>query len=84
MKTRKVSHMHSALGSNGKNLATANKQAALDFALSLQSTIAEIKQRGILTYRAIAEELNRLAVPTFHGKGNWYAPAVHKMLKRVG
>lgn len=72
------------LGKNGKNLAATNKQAAFDFALSLQSTIAEIKQRGITTYRAIAAELNRLNVATFHNKGQWHAPAVHKTMKRMG
>ncbi|MDG4546585.1 MAG: recombinase family protein [Rickettsiales bacterium] len=71
------------LGSNGKALASQNKQAALDFALSLKSTIDEIRNRGVTTYRAIAEELNRLNIATFHGKGQWYAPAVHKLVKRL-
>ncbi|MDA0967574.1 MAG: recombinase family protein [Proteobacteria bacterium] len=71
------------LGINGKDLAVKNKQSALDFAISLKPTIADIRKRGISTYRAIADELNRLSVATFHGKGQWYAPAVHRLVKRL-
>ncbi len=71
------------LGNNGAALAVTNKQAAHEFAVSMQSTISEIKQRGSVTYRAIAAELNRLAVQTFHRKGKWYAPAVLKVVRRI-
>lgn len=53
------------------------------FAKQLQPMLEEIMGRDIVTYRAIAAELNRLDVPTFKGKGKWYAPQVFNLMKKL-
>lgn len=73
------------LGKYGKYvLAVQNRQMADDFALAMLPVIAELKQKGITTIRAIAQELNRREMPTFRKRDKWYPTTVHNIMKRLG
>lgn len=71
------------LGKNGKALSVANKQAAIDFANKLSPLIGRLRKRGILSARAICEELNRKHIPTFRKGGKWHPSSVHTLLTRL-
>ena len=71
------------LGSNGKNLARINKADADKRADGLRKTIEQFKADGIVTVRAITDELNRQQVPTANKGGKWHIPTVHNLLKRI-
>jgi DNA invertase Pin-like site-specific DNA recombinase len=60
-----------------------NKADALAFVQSMAPVIAELKQQGFCILRTLCEELNRRALPTFHGYGQWHIPTVHKLLKQI-
>jgi len=70
------------LGRNGKNLARINKGEADKRADGLRNTIKQLRADGIVTVRAITDELNRKQVPTAKG-GKWHVPTVHNLLKRI-
>ena len=70
------------LGRNGKNLARINKDEADKRADGLRNTIKQLRADGIVTVRAITDELNRKQVPTAKG-GKWHVPTVHNLLKRI-
>jgi hypothetical protein len=41
------------------------------------------KMKGLgNTFQWVADDLNKRGVPTFSGKGLWYAQTVHTILKR--
>ncbi len=72
------------LGINGKLfLSVANKQAAEDFALKLSPVIQRLRKRGIITGRAVCEELNKKGVPTFRTGGKWHPSSVHTLMTRI-
>ena len=72
------------LGRNGKLfLSIANRQVAEDFALKLSPVIQSLKQRGIVTSRAVCEALNKKGVPTFRIGGKWHPSSVHTLLTRI-
>ncbi|RKR81987.1 DNA invertase Pin-like site-specific DNA recombinase [Mucilaginibacter gracilis] len=72
------------LGKNGKLfLSVANKQAAEDFARKLFPVIQRLKKRGIVTGRAVCDELNKKGVPTFRPGGKWHPSSVHTLLTRI-
>lgn len=73
------------LGSFGRRvLAHRNRERSHAFARAMQSTIEKLRQRGITTIRAIAAELNRLAVPTYcSGKHRWHPDTVHNLLVHI-
>ncbi|EHQ29829.1 recombinase family protein [Mucilaginibacter paludis] len=72
------------LGKNGKLfLSVANKQAAEDFARGMLPIIQKLKKRGIVTCRAVCDELNRKGVPTFRFGGKWHPSSVHTLLTRI-
>lgn len=72
------------LGTNGKLfLSIANKQAAEDFARKMSPVINRFKKRGIKTSRAVCDELNKKAVPTFRAVGKWHPSSVHTLLTRI-
>jgi DNA invertase Pin-like site-specific DNA recombinase len=73
------------LGKHGKDvLSQQNSEAADEFAERMRPVIAEVKQQGMTTIRAICEELNRRSIPTFRGQGeNWHATTVQRLVKRV-
>jgi hypothetical protein len=61
----------------------ANKQAADSRARALVSTIRELWAAGFVSRRALADELNRRAIPTARG-GRWHYTTVVRMLTRLG
>jgi DNA invertase Pin-like site-specific DNA recombinase len=71
-----------ALGTYGATLAAANKAAASAAADVLRDTIEGIRLEGFTTVAAIADELNRRAVPTARG-GRWHVATVHRLLTRL-
>lgn len=72
------------LGKHGKILAATKKRDSISFAKGLQPVLNEIMDRDIVTYRGIADELNRLQVPTFTKAGKWYGPGVFNVFKKLG
>jgi DNA invertase Pin-like site-specific DNA recombinase len=71
------------LGRFGKTLAKRNRQAADAFARRLYPLLKTLRQRGITTVRAIAQEFNRQGVPTFRGDSHWYPSTVWALRKRL-
>lgn len=71
------------LGKNGKVLSKANKKAADDFANKLSPLIIRLKKRGIKTFRAVSDELNRKGVPTFCVGARWHPSTVYALLNRL-
>lgn len=70
------------LGKYGKYvLSKRNKQKSEDFIKSMIPKIKRLRREGHNTVRAITDELNRLKVLTFHNKGKWHLPTVHKIIK---
>jgi hypothetical protein len=63
--------------------ALANKRAADSRARALVSTIRELWAAGFVSRRALADELNRRAIPTARG-GRWHYTTVVRMLTRLG
>lgn len=71
------------LGANGKYiLSKRNKKRADEFAQKMKPILQKIRSRGINTIRAITDELNKCAIPTFHG-GCWHISTVHQIIKRI-
>jgi hypothetical protein len=66
--------MHSAL---------ANKRAANSRARALLPTVCALRAKGFVTYRALADELNRKGIPAPQG-GSWHLTTVVRMLTRLG
>lgn len=73
------------LGKHGKEvLSQQNSEAADAFAERMRPLIAEIQRQGMTTIRAMCEELNRRAIPTFRSQGeSWHVPTVHRLMKRI-
>lgn len=70
------------LGKNGKTLAAKHKAAAETRALAIEDTLRRLIRVECLTFRQVAERLNKLAVPAAGGKG-WHASSVHRAWMRV-
>jgi DNA invertase Pin-like site-specific DNA recombinase len=71
------------LGRNGSILALQNKVAAFEFAKKLQPLITKLNAEGICSTRKIANELNRLNIPTFRTGGRWHRTSVYNVLSRL-
>ena len=72
------------LGKHGRYvLSAANKRQADLFAATMQPIIQRLRQRGITTVRAIAQELNRRAVPTSTSGGRWHPTTVQNIIRRM-
>lgn len=71
------------LGKNGKALAIANKKAAEEFAVQLSPLLKELRNNGIKTVRAIANEMNKRAIPTFRGDCHWHPTTVYALVNRL-
>lgn len=71
------------LGKNGKVLAEKNKCAAESFAIKLAPLLIDLKEKGIITVRAIAKELNKRKIKTFRRNGRWHPTTVHALLNRL-
>src|SRR5215470_16642860 len=52
-------------------------------ARKLASTLNKLRIAGIVTYRAVASELNRRRVPTIRG-GRWHPTSVGRVLRHLG
>jgi DNA invertase Pin-like site-specific DNA recombinase len=70
------------LGANGRKLAEANKQAAVNALAPLRAQLARYADAG-LPIRRIAEQLNSEGVGTPAG-GRWHPTNVHRALRRLG
>lgn len=71
------------LGKNGKALSVVNKQAADDFANKLFPMLRRLKNRGIVSVRAVSQELNKKGVPTFRTGGKWHPSTVYTLMNRL-
>lgn len=59
------------------------REAARDFAKSMQPMVSGYRQQGS-SLREIADELNKRGVPTYSGSGNWTATQLCRMASRLG
>ncbi len=73
------------LGKHGKEvLSQQNSEAANEFAERMRPIIKEIEQEGMTTIRAIRDELNHRAIPTYRSQGEiWHIATVHRLVKRI-
>jgi hypothetical protein len=53
---------------------------AVSRALDLAPTIEELQESGVTTLRGIAAALNERGIPTSHGKGQWQASQVRRLM----
>ena len=72
------------LGKYAKVLSRKNKKKAQLFAKKMTPIIQKLRLKGIVTMRAITDELNRKKVPTFRRNNNkWHLTTVFNLLKRI-
>lgn len=71
------------LGKNGTVLAIINKKAADEFAQKLSPMLIRLKNRGIITVRAVCIELNKKRIPTFRGDSRWHPSTVYILMNRL-
>ena len=71
------------LGENGKKLALQNKKEAEVFAKSVELPLRQMIVQQQLTFRAAADRLNELNVPTARG-GQWHPSTVFRAWQRLG
>lgn len=71
------------LGYNGRYvLSKQNSIKAKEFALKMKPKIEDLNEKGFVTVREIAEELNRQQVPTYRNN-RWHPSTVHQLIKRI-
>ena len=71
------------LVTNGRiNNGLAHKRAADERAKALASTIRELQAKNLVSFRAIARELNEREIPTAQG-GHWHPSGVKRLLRRL-
>lgn len=71
------------LGKNGKYvLSQLNKVLADSFAWDMKPVIDRVRENGFITVRQIAQELNRLQIPTYR-QTRWHPTTVHHLLQRI-
>jgi len=71
------------LGKTGVVRAAQNRAEADEFAEAMRGTLAKLRKAGVTTVRAIAEELNRRAIPTARGS-QWHPTSVQRLVERLG
>lgn len=71
------------LGKNGTALSIANKKAAEEFAHKLSPMLKRLKNKGIISVRAVCRELNKRQIPTFRGNGRWHPSTVNTLMNRL-
>jgi hypothetical protein len=76
-------HAETSFLRRGVQGGLANKQAADSRANALASTIRDLRDAGFISRWALADELNRLGIPTANG-GKWHRTTVTRMLMRLG
>ena len=68
--------------SGNRNIGRTNKQAAEVRAKALASTIRALQARDLVSFSAIAHELNEREIPTARG-GKWHPSSVSRLLHRL-
>lgn len=73
------------LGKNGKYvLSKRNKANAIAFAQKMEPIIESIRRKKTTTMRGIANELNRMNIPTYRNRGQqWHPSGVHQLIRRI-
>jgi DNA invertase Pin-like site-specific DNA recombinase len=66
-----------------KRGAAANRMRAVDRAIDLAPTIAQIRAAGAATLAAIADGLNAAAIPTPRGRGKWSPVQVKRTMEAL-
>jgi DNA invertase Pin-like site-specific DNA recombinase len=66
-----------------KRGAAANRMRAVDRAVDLAPTIAQIRANGATTLAAIAEGLNAASIPTPRGHGRWSPVQVKRTIEAL-
>ena len=70
-------------GKSGKiNNGQAGKRSPDEQAKALASTICELQAKGIVSFSAIARELNGREIPSSLG-GSWHAASVSRLVRRL-
>ncbi|WP_379553568.1 recombinase family protein [Qipengyuania sp. DGS5-3] len=69
------------LGVNGKQLAQENKRSADEFAINLAPIVLPMLDAG-MSYRAIADELNRSCIPCFRD-GKFHPQTIKNLASRL-
>jgi hypothetical protein len=64
------------------NIGLASNQAADARAEAMASTIRALQATGLVSFGAIARELNELEIPTPQG-GKWHRTSVSRLLHRL-
>ena len=70
------------VSSGNRNIGRTNKQAADVRAKALASTIRALQARDLVSFSAIAHELNEREIPTARG-GKWHPSSVSRLLHRL-
>ncbi|HEY1054300.1 MAG TPA: recombinase family protein [Emticicia sp.] len=71
------------LGSYGRDvLSKYNMQQANAFADAMRPLIQNLQRQGINSMRSIAQELNRLHIPTYRNS-KWHPTTVHLLIRRI-
>lgn len=78
-----AAHLREECSAAAKCSVVVRQAAARERAEALVPMLAELRAAGILTPRAIANQLNRLGVPSLGG-ATWYATGVRRILTKVG
>ena len=72
------------LGSYGRHvLSKRNKENAWAFLMVMKPIIEQVQDKGFITVRAIAGELNRMHIPTYRNSDKWQPGSVHNILKQI-
>lgn len=73
------------LGRYGRDvLSGLNRQRSVEFAHAMRLTLDALRTNGFTTLRSMADELNRLAVPTYRkGAHRWHPSTIHSLLKHL-
>ena len=70
------------IGENGKKLAVANKEKAMQFAAGMAPLVRQLQSAGYVTVKQLADQLNSLGIPS-PGNGKWHASNMFKVLKNM-
>ncbi|KIN60683.1 Resolvase [Sulfitobacter noctilucae] len=69
------------LGENAKSVEKRNSSFANDFSLQVGPLIEDLRNEKGLSFREVAEELNRRGIRAFRG-GDWHPTTTHRTYKR--
>jgi hypothetical protein len=69
-------------GASGERSGVARRRAADERAQAMAPIVRELREAGIVTLRAMADELNRRNIKTARG-GHWHPATVFNLLARL-